>query len=74
MLEGKRVIVGVTGSIAAYKAADIVSKLTQAGAEVDVILTEAGAQFTPTYLTFRRSLPSPTWSWPAAPTPSSSLP
>ncbi len=45
MLEGKRVIVGVTGSIAAYKAADIVSKLTQAGAEVDVILTEAGAQF-----------------------------
>jgi len=45
MLEGKRVIVGVTGSIAAYKAADLVSKLTQAGAEVDVILTEAGAQF-----------------------------
>jgi len=45
MLEGKRIIVGVTGSIAAYKAADLVSKLTQAGAEVDVILTEAGAQF-----------------------------
>src|SRR4030042_6173942 len=45
MLEGKRIIVGVTGSIAVYKAADLVSKLTQAGAEVDVILTEAGAQF-----------------------------
>jgi phosphopantothenoylcysteine decarboxylase/phosphopantothenate--cysteine ligase len=45
MLEGKRIIVGVTGSIAVYKAADLVSKLTQAGAKVDVILTDAGAQF-----------------------------
>ena len=45
MLEGKRIIVGITGSIAVHKAADLVSKLTQAGAEVDVILTEAGAQF-----------------------------
>jgi phosphopantothenoylcysteine decarboxylase/phosphopantothenate--cysteine ligase len=39
MLEGKRVVVGITGSIAAHKGADLVSKLTQAGAEVDVILT-----------------------------------
>jgi phosphopantothenoylcysteine decarboxylase / phosphopantothenate---cysteine ligase len=45
MLKGKRIIVGITGSIAVHKAADLVSKLTQAGAEVDVILTEAGAQF-----------------------------
>ena len=36
---GKRILLGVTGSIAAYKAADIASKLTQAGALVDVILT-----------------------------------
>jgi len=51
MLEGKRIIVGVTGSVAAHKGADLVSRLTQAGAEVDVILTEAGAQFiTPTAL------------------------
>ena len=45
MLEGKRIIVGITGSIAAHKGADLVSKLTQAGALVDVILTEAGARF-----------------------------
>jgi len=45
MLEGRRIVVGVTGSIAAYKAADLVSKLAQAGAEVDVILTESAQQF-----------------------------
>ncbi len=45
MLEGKRIVVGVTGSIAAYKTADLVSKLTQGGAEVDVILTEAATEF-----------------------------
>jgi phosphopantothenoylcysteine decarboxylase/phosphopantothenate--cysteine ligase len=45
VLEGKRIIVGITGSIAAHKGADLVSKLTQAGALVDVILTEAGARF-----------------------------
>ncbi|MSQ28412.1 MAG: bifunctional phosphopantothenoylcysteine decarboxylase/phosphopantothenate--cysteine ligase CoaBC [Dehalococcoidia bacterium] len=51
MLEGKRIILGVTGSIAAYKAADLASKLTQAGAEVHVILTPAAQQFI-TPLTF----------------------
>jgi phosphopantothenoylcysteine decarboxylase/phosphopantothenate--cysteine ligase len=45
MLKGKRIVVGVTGSIAAYKAADLVSRLTQAEAEVDVILTEAATEF-----------------------------
>ncbi|MEN8241031.1 MAG: bifunctional phosphopantothenoylcysteine decarboxylase/phosphopantothenate--cysteine ligase CoaBC [Chloroflexota bacterium] len=45
LLENKRIILGVTGSIACYKAADLASKLTQAGAEVDVILTKAAAQF-----------------------------
>ncbi|MGE5603205.1 MAG: bifunctional phosphopantothenoylcysteine decarboxylase/phosphopantothenate--cysteine ligase CoaBC [Nitrososphaerales archaeon] len=45
LLAGKRVILGVTGGIAAYKAADLCSKLVQAGAEVDVILTEAAARF-----------------------------
>ena len=38
-LEGVTVLLGVTGSIAAYKAADLASKLTQAGAHVDTILT-----------------------------------
>jgi phosphopantothenoylcysteine decarboxylase/phosphopantothenate--cysteine ligase len=41
----KRIILGVTGSIAGYKAADLASKLAQAGAQVDVILTGAGEKF-----------------------------
>ena len=41
LLTGKHIVLGVTGSIAAYKAADLASKLTQAGALVDVIVTEA---------------------------------
>lgn len=51
-LENKRVLLGVTGSIACYKAADLASKLRQAGAEVDVVLTEAATQFV-TPLTFQ---------------------
>ena len=45
VLFGKRITLGVTGSIAAYKAADLASKLTQAGAQVDVILTGAAEKF-----------------------------
>ena len=45
LFDGKQVILGVTGSIACYKAVDLASKLTQAGAEVDVILTEAAGRF-----------------------------
>lgn len=45
LLSGKKVILGVTGGIAAYKSADLCSKLVQAGADVDVILTEAAARF-----------------------------
>jgi phosphopantothenoylcysteine decarboxylase/phosphopantothenate--cysteine ligase len=52
MLSGKRITLGVTGSIAAYKAADLASKLTQAGAQVDVILTGAAEKFI-TPLTFQ---------------------
>ncbi len=52
MLRGKRIVLGVTGSIACYKAADLASKLTQAGADVDAILTESAAKFV-TPLTFR---------------------
>jgi phosphopantothenoylcysteine decarboxylase/phosphopantothenate--cysteine ligase len=51
-LQDKRIILGVTGSIACYKASDLASKLRQSGAEVDVILTEAGAKFI-TPLTFQ---------------------
>lgn len=44
-LQSKRVLLGVTGSIACYKAADLASKLTQLGAEVDVVLSPAAMQF-----------------------------
>ena len=44
-LKNKNIILGVTGSIAAYKAADLASKLTQNGANVEVILTEAAREF-----------------------------
>jgi len=52
MLRGRNVVLGVTGSIAAYKAADLTSKLVQAGANVDVILTAAAREFV-TPFTFR---------------------
>jgi phosphopantothenoylcysteine decarboxylase/phosphopantothenate--cysteine ligase len=52
VLSGRRIILGVTGSIAAYKAADLASKLTQAGAQVDVILSGAAEKFI-TPLTFQ---------------------
>jgi phosphopantothenoylcysteine decarboxylase/phosphopantothenate--cysteine ligase len=45
ILVNKRITLGVTGSIAAYKAADLASKLAQAGAQVDVILTGAAEKF-----------------------------
>jgi phosphopantothenoylcysteine decarboxylase/phosphopantothenate--cysteine ligase len=51
LLHQKRIILAVTGSIAAYKAVDLASKLTQAGALVDVVMTEAARQFV-TPLTF----------------------
>jgi phosphopantothenoylcysteine decarboxylase/phosphopantothenate--cysteine ligase len=45
MLAGKTIVLGITGSIAAYKAADIASKLVQAGARVEVVMTEAATKF-----------------------------
>lgn len=51
-IAGKRIVLGVSGSIASYKAADIASKLMQAGALVDVVLTRSAQEFI-TPLTFR---------------------
>jgi phosphopantothenoylcysteine decarboxylase/phosphopantothenate--cysteine ligase len=45
MLQGKRIVLGVSGGIAAYKVADLASKLAQEGALVDVIMTEAAQKF-----------------------------
>jgi phosphopantothenoylcysteine decarboxylase/phosphopantothenate--cysteine ligase len=52
IFSSKHILLGVTGSIAAYKSADLASKLTQAGALVDVILTPAAEKFI-TPLTFQ---------------------
>ncbi len=41
----KRIVIGITGSIAAYKSADLASHLTKLGAEVNAILTKAGENF-----------------------------
>jgi len=45
LLQNKTILLGVTGSIAAYKAAALASKLTQHGASVHTILTKNGEQF-----------------------------
>jgi phosphopantothenoylcysteine decarboxylase/phosphopantothenate--cysteine ligase len=52
LLHNKRVLLGVTGSIACYKSVDLASKLTQAGAQVDVVMTDAATRFV-TPLSFR---------------------
>ncbi len=45
VLQGARVVLYVTGGIAAYKVSDLASKLTQAGTEVDVVLSRAAEDF-----------------------------
>jgi phosphopantothenoylcysteine decarboxylase/phosphopantothenate--cysteine ligase len=52
MLTNKTVVLGITGSIAAYKGADLASKLTQAEARVEVIMTESATKFV-SPMTFR---------------------
>ena len=44
-LEGKRILLGVTGGIAAYKAVYLLRLLKRAGAEVRVVMTEAAQRF-----------------------------
>lgn len=45
ILRGARVLLGITGGVAAHKSVDLASKLVQQGAQVDVILTESARQF-----------------------------
>ncbi len=52
MLKGKNIILGVTGGIAVYKSADLVSRLVKQHANVEVIMTEAATKFV-TPLTFQ---------------------
>ena len=51
-LIGKKIVLGVTGGIAAYKAVEIASRLRKAGAEVHVVMTREATEFV-TELTFR---------------------
>ena len=44
-LQGKKIILGITGSIAAYKSIHLLRLLTKAGAEVQVIMTPAAKDF-----------------------------
>jgi len=44
-LDGKKIVLGVTGSIAAYKAADLIRLLIKEGAEVKVVMTQAASEF-----------------------------
>ncbi len=68
-LKGKKIVAGITGGIAAYKAAALVSKLVQRGAEVHVLMTAAAQRFvsplTFEALTHRRVL-TDLWSEPLA--------
>ncbi|MDZ4793669.1 MAG: bifunctional phosphopantothenoylcysteine decarboxylase/phosphopantothenate--cysteine ligase CoaBC [Bacteroidota bacterium] len=48
MLQGKKIVVGITGSIAAYKSILLVRLLVKAGAEVKVIITPSARDFVPT--------------------------
>jgi len=60
-LTGKRILLGITGGIAAYKAAELVRLLVKAGADVRVALTEAGARFV-TPVTLQALSGQPVWT------------
>lgn len=58
MLKGKKIVLGITGSIAAYKACNIIRLLIKKGAEVQVVITPAGKEFiTPITLSALTSKP-----------------
>ncbi|MFD2655267.1 bifunctional phosphopantothenoylcysteine decarboxylase/phosphopantothenate--cysteine ligase CoaBC [Gracilibacillus thailandensis] len=61
MLNGKKVVLGVSGGIAVYKAVALTSKLTQAGADVRVIMTEHATEFV-TPLTFQAISRNPVYT------------
>lgn len=67
LLRDKRILVGITGGISTYKTCTLVSHLTQAGAQVDVVMTEAATRFVAT-LTFQaltgRPVYTSLWSGP----------
>lgn len=60
-LKGRKLVLGVTGGVAAYKAAELVRLLGKAGAEVHVVLSEGGARFV-TAVTFQALSGNPVWT------------
>ena len=61
VLKGRRIVLGVSGGIAAYKAAELVRLLVKAGADVHVVLSEGGARFV-TAVTFQALSGNTVWS------------
>jgi phosphopantothenoylcysteine decarboxylase/phosphopantothenate--cysteine ligase len=63
LLKGKKILIGITGGIAAYKIYDLIRNLTKNGAEIKVVLTPSALQFvTPTALA-TLSGNKPFWDW-----------
>ena len=60
-LKGRKLVLGVTGGVAAYKAAELVRLLGKVGADVHVVLTEGGARFV-TAVTFQALSGNPVWT------------
>jgi len=60
-LAGKRIVLGITGGIAAYKAAELTRLLVKAGAAVDVVMTEAATHFV-SAMTFQALSGRPVWT------------
>ncbi len=60
-LKGRKLVLGVTGGVAAYKTAELVRLLGKAGADVHVVLTEGGARFV-TAVTFQALSGNPVWT------------
>ncbi|HQZ01076.1 MAG TPA: bifunctional phosphopantothenoylcysteine decarboxylase/phosphopantothenate--cysteine ligase CoaBC [Thauera sp.] len=60
-LQHRKIVVGVTGGVAAYKAAELVRLLGKSGADVHVVLTEAGARFV-TAVTFQALSGNTVWT------------
>ena len=60
-LKGRRIVLGVSGGIAAYKAAELVRLLVKAGADVHVVLSEGGARFV-TAVTFQALSGNTVWT------------
>ncbi|CAB1368187.1 bifunctional phosphopantothenoylcysteine decarboxylase/phosphopantothenate--cysteine ligase CoaBC [Denitratisoma oestradiolicum] len=60
-LQGRRIVLGITGGVAAYKAAELARLLVKAGAVVDTVLTEAGTRFVGPQ-TFQAICGRPVWT------------